>query len=138
MDIVHCMGNFLSVRPENQWWRQLEVRFYSRPCIIQRDQVGYSNGGKPSVTYYSLNPVVFKKYLILFGLSAFCLKNIFHLQKYTHADFKICQYLRLHLAIIYWRFQVKMFEATSVMLQPLEGRNYFIKIERHFCGNNFM
>ena len=44
--IVHCIGNFLLVRSENQWRRQLEVRLYSRSHISQRDQFGYSNSGK--------------------------------------------------------------------------------------------
>ena len=42
--IVHCIGNFLSVRPENQHRRQLQVKFYSRSYISQQDQVGYRSG----------------------------------------------------------------------------------------------
>ena len=32
---VHCMSSFLSVRPVDQWWRQLAVRFYSKWYIIR-------------------------------------------------------------------------------------------------------
>ena len=45
MLIVHCIGNFLLVRSENQRQSQLEVKFYSRSYISQQDQVGYSSGG---------------------------------------------------------------------------------------------
>ena len=34
MVLVHCLGNFLSVRPVNQLGRQVEVIFYFRCCII--------------------------------------------------------------------------------------------------------
>ena len=28
-------------------------------------------------------------------------------QRYTNADLKICQYLRLHMKIIYWNFYIQ-------------------------------
>ena len=32
--LVHCLGNFFSVRPVDQWRRQLKVTFYSRCCVM--------------------------------------------------------------------------------------------------------
>ena len=32
--LVHCLGNFLLLRPVDQQRRQLELMFYSRCCIM--------------------------------------------------------------------------------------------------------
>ena len=39
MLIVHCMGNFLLVRPADQWQKQLAVKLYSRWYIV-RSRIG--------------------------------------------------------------------------------------------------
>ena len=75
--IVHCMDNFLSVRPENQRRRQLEVRFYSRSCIIQGDQLGYSSGGR--IINYILQHMlyVFNEVFVVIWIKCFLSKKHF-------------------------------------------------------------
>ena len=48
-----------------------------------------------------------KDIIFIIIILVFC-KTILSCQRYTIADFKICQYLRLHMKIICWRFHIKI------------------------------
>ena len=65
-------------------------------------------------------------------------------QKYINADLKICQYIRLHVKIIWWRFRIKTpftfwdmrtWDVWKICLQTA----YFLKISLLFTKfTNFM
>ena len=61
--MVHCISNFLLVRPADQQWRQLEVRFYSM-CYIMWSRSGVLpqyKSEKLNQTLYEVNQVLPQK-----------------------------------------------------------------------------
>ena len=61
--LVHCLGNYFSVRPVYQWRRQLKVTFYSRSCVMGSGVVVLARTirlamtvvVKSQITHYSLD-----------------------------------------------------------------------------------
>ena len=71
------MLTFSFLGSENQRQRQLELKFYFRSYISQRDQVGYNSGGGVINYILKLYPMVLTKYFLLLGLTISLPNNIF-------------------------------------------------------------
>ena len=80
---VHCLGNFLSVRPMDQHERQLEVIFYFRRCILwpgvgllaRQIRLAMTVVVKSWITHYSLDPIVLTS-------NSSCMDRVFLFEKY--------------------------------------------------------
>ena len=113
------MSNFCSARPENQWWRQLEVRFYSRSSIIHGDQVGYSSGGRTINYILQLRSYDFKEVFLVLWIKRFLLEKIVHFKcGYLSGSNHLNLHWKLNFSTIYNMHHFKILCPSGLHCSP--------------------